>query len=628
MHLRRLTARLQLGNINMHRSSDGSVSDENNGNGDQHQRQDVNGGDSDSDDNTSIEISDNHSISDDSDGSDSDGPDSDQDSDSSGDDLQLPAGYMAFLSQHQNKLDGRVNKICDELRGAGSSLHQIQLVREFVRDDGVIKIACAMEEGCSSLCPNHNKSGRKSLEEEDNATLPRPLTCGCPGRYLRQIILSRCHIEDDGACALAHAISNICSPYLKALDLSSNNITGIGATCLANLCVLGSCDALGLGCGIQTMVLSSNPILSVGALAFANALMGRRSECGECHQRDDNDNAAGFCSLKNLHVSGCRLGDEDAMVLGRSLLPNSSDSRYYIRSKEVMLPNQQSDDVHSMLPSLPKTNALKLLNLHSNCITLEGMEYLYSTVCASSPDRAESDTAADDFHSHCLQSLYCQSNHTVELGVIVDYETRDYCHGVFFDQEEDAKLLVDIKNYEMMGTEPEVDIEQLKALMIQKLLLKQKMMHALSINRQCSAALDNASSSDESCCVHEHSLSDERRQRILCAAASKKITQLIEEKLRPSSLTLPRRQDEYGIYIEEDDFLGLHSISDGRPVVTTVGKEFTCFETNKFPLIFSWINAHFHYPTALAVVFDILCQNPDVCNYCSVPVDNKHHMCK
>jgi len=437
-----------------------------------------------------------------------------------------------------------------------------------------------------------------NIADRSRTTLPPLPPCHCASRHLREIILSRCHIGDEGACAIANAISNSCTSSLKTLDLSSNSITGMGASSLADCMV--TCYSLGStgnsGRNIETLVLSSNPIGTTGAFALANALGGERSEGGQNQKmmtdvasanRTEFDNSLGFCSLKNLHVSGCQLNDDDAVMLGNALLPQES----------------------SGLPSLPPTNKLILLNLHKNNITLKGMEFLYSVIHNKSPDPTKHRTANDSDLQH-LQSVYCQSNHIIELGVIVDYGTRDFNYGNFFDQEEDEELLVDIRNIEMSGMEPTERVEQLKLRMVEKLLLQKKMMHDMSINRQCALALKNI----DGCSQTPNSTSEKQQNQILRAAAWRKISQVLEEKLRPCPMVLPRRQDEYGKYLD-DDFLGISSLQYVVPMSSTIRHYFTALDLNLSPLLLSWMNNHLHSKEALAMVFDIVTSRPGVCDF-------------
>ena len=214
--------------------------------------------------------------------------------------------------------------------------------------------------------------------------------------------------------------------------------------------------------------------------------------------------------MKKLHVSGCRLKDDDAIALGTALLPDTG------------VPNE--------VPSLPKTHHLTLLNVHSNCITTRGMEHLYSIIMALGPD--------DDAESDGLQSLFCKSNHAVDLGVIVDYGTRDYHYGNFFDQEEDELLLAQMREYEMTGAEPN-NIEELKAQMVQKLSLLHKMMDALHENRQCIVAVRK----EEAASTNVPQTLTEECQRILCAGARKKIALLPARpaQRRPGTVRSPCR---------------------------------------------------------------------------------------
>lgn len=561
--------------------------------------------------------------------SDTDGSESNDD----GAGLDLHPGLLAFLSRQQDSVDHELSAVSDRLRGGGGdsnySMHsppllRINLVRKYIYDNGAIQIARAMEEGCAG-CSHHNVSRSSNAQESiggSNAneiagithdTLPIISSpCQCPSQHLREIILSRCHIGDDGACTLAHALSNSFTPSLKTLDLSSNNITGVAVACLANCLVagdLGSCG--GFGSNIDTLVLSSNPILSMGANALANALKGRRSEC-LFHQKNLSDEASestmhssagGFCSLKKLHVSGCQLNDEDAIVLGSSLLPGHSHSEPKICDKD-------------------STNNLKLLNLHGNCITMKGMEFLYTVVHNSSSKPSNNNKIDGGSAQDCIQSLFSQSNHTIELGVIADYGTRDYNYGHFFDQEEDEQILADMKQYEIIGTEP-FGIEQLKALMVEKWILKENMMHSLQINQHCSSALEHvsASSPDEMNTMPNLSHDEQgKRKQILWAGARKKIAHLLEEMLHPSPISLPRRQDEYGKYIDNNN--RPHVSQCVRPVAPTIGKHFTKYNSNVIPQILCWINHHFHHPTALAMAFDILRDNPDICGFHSLLFDS------
>jgi len=590
--------------------------------------------------------------------------DSDSDDSDDGADLNLPSGYLAFLSGKKNSVDAQLSAIANQLRGNDCNdgrasllappLFEINFVREFIYDRGAILIAAAMEEGSprnrdrdgsssapqSSVAIKNVANDSSGTNDCSSALPPTPSPpSGCPSQHLRGIVLSRCHIGDDGACAIAHALSSSCTTSLKTLDLSSNNITGIGVTCLANCMVartitaLGSCG--GYGCNVETLVLSSNPILTVGAFALANALGGQRSECplhhgrvadGELSASSTLTNAApGFCSLKHLHVSGCQLNDDDAILLGNRLVPRCSHS-------QQMEISTDDDIIDADLPSLPPTNNLMFLNLHGNRITMRGMEFLYSVIHNSSPNpTTENRTADDGSDLHCLQSLYCRSNHTIELGIIVDYGTRDYNYGNFFDQEEDEQLLTNIRTYEITGSSESnnFDMDKLRILMMRKWLLKEKMMRDLRINRQCALALENLSVTAMKSSSGEPTARmqpNEARQKILRVAGWEKIAQVLEEQICPFSITLPRRQDEYGKYIEGDDFLGLVDLLCGGSMCTSFGSRVTGLDLKVFPFLFSWLNQHGRYPSALAIVFDVISANLDVCGFhsgdtCKAPAD-------
>jgi len=600
---------------------------------------------------------------------------SDSDDSEDGADLNLPPGYLAFLSGKKNIVDDQLSAIANQLRGndyndgrasrLAPPLFEINFVREFIYDRGAILIAAAIEEGSprnrdrdgsSSALQNSiaikNDVNDSSGTNDSRSALPSPPR-RCPSQHLREIVLSRCHIGDDGACAIAHAISSSCTSSLKTLDLSSNNITGIGVTCLANCMVARSSTALGscggYGCNVETLVLSSNPILTVGAFALANALGGQRSDPLHHGRMADRELSAsstptnvapGFCSLKHLHVSGCQLNDDDAILFGNALAPRCLHSQQMeVNERGADSPQSVGTDddeiIDVNLPSLPPTNNLIFLNLHGNHITMRGMEFLYSVIHNSSPNPTTENSTADDYSDlHCLQSLYCRSNHTIELGIIVDYGTRDYNYGNFFDQEEDEQLLTNIRTYEMTGT-PEsnnVDIDQLRILMMRKWLLKEKMMRDLCINRQCALALENVSVVTIQPSSGEPTVSmqpKEARQQILRVAGWEKIAQVLEEQLRPRSITLPRRQDEYGKYIEGDDFLGLVDLLCGGTMCTSFGSRVTSLDLNVFPFLFSWLNQHGRCPSALAIVFDVISSNPDVCGFhsadmCKAPAYGSH----
>ena len=318
-------------------------------------------------------------------------------------------------------------------------------------------------------------------------------------------------------------------------------------------------------------------------MALANALKGKYSN----YQSKEEESTAGFCSLKQLHMSGCQLNDDDAMVLGNALLPHCSQSE----------------------PTLPTTNSLVLLNLHRNCITINGMELLYSVIHNSSPQNGTD----DDSELHPIQSLYCQSNHTIELGVIVDYGTCDY--GNFFDQAEDEQLLLNMRTYEMTGSVPStLDVDDMKQLMVKKLMLKDKMMNALEINRQCTMALENVSKTSDEATLLE--TSQQTPQQILCAAARSKVTTLLEEKLYPNAVTLPRRQD----LDNEQDILDINNL---QPKCTKVGEQFRSLDLNVFPQLLGFINRHIHPLKAMAIVFYILRESPDVCSFNSVSIGKR-----
>ena len=80
------------------------------------------------------------------------------------------------------------------------------------------------------------------------------------------------------------------------------------------------------------------------------------------------------------------------------------------------------------------------LDLNRNRITTRGMEFLYSVIhqYGGGGSQFSSDSDSTNYNSmHSMQSLYCQSNHTIDLGLTVDYGMRDFNYGIFFDQEED-----------------------------------------------------------------------------------------------------------------------------------------------------------------------------------------------
>ena len=501
-------------------------------------------------------------------------------------DLDLPPGFYEFLSTQQNNVDDKLTTIANQLRGK-QPVFAIRLVRKFVYDRGATLIASAIEDGYNS-CPNHH------LNDDNNTEISMSTRCVSistpPNSHLREIILSRCHIGDDGTCSLAHAISNT-RLSLKTLDLSSNDITGVGVTCLAN-CVVTAQREGERSSRIDTLVLSSNFISSDGVAALANALKGEytkypsKEEESTEEEEETIQKSVGFCSLKQLHISGCQLNDDDAMVLGNALLPCS-----------------QSE------PALPTTNGLVLLNLHRNGITIKGMEFLYSVIHNWSSPQNET----DDDCLHPIQSLYCQSNHAIELGVIVDYGTRDHNYGTFFYQDEDEQLLMNMKYYEMTGIVPStINVDEMKQLMVKKLMLKEKMMNALEINRQCAMAFDEAKSLE--------TLQQTPRQ-ILCTAARSKITHALQEKLQPSTVTLPRRQDEYGKFLDnEKDILDVNNL---KPKCSTIGEQFSSLDLNVFPQLLGFINRHIQPPKALAMVFDILRESPDVCSFHSVSIGTK-----
>ena len=513
-------------------------------------------------------------------------------------DLDLPPGFYEFLSAQQNNVDDKLTTIANQLRGK-QTVFAIRLVRKFVYDSGATLIASAIEDGYNS-CSNHR------LNDDNNTAISMSTRCvsistpcRCPTSQLREIILSRCHIGDDGTCSLAHAISNTCL-FLKTLDLSSNDITGVGVTCLAN-CVVTAQREGERSSRIDTLVLSSNSISSDGVAALANALKGEYSKYPINEEESTEEDApsiqksVGFCSLKQLHLSGCQLNDEDAMVLGNALLPHCPQSE----------------------PALSTTDGLVLLNLHRNRITINGMEFLYSVIHNWSSPQNETD---GDSNLHPTQSLYCQSNHTIELGVIVDYGTRDHNYGNFFDQAEDEQLLLNMRNYEMTGTVPSTaNVDEMKQLMVKKIILKEKMMNALEINRQCAMVLQNFSKTSNDAKSLE--TLQQTPQEILCTAARSKITHALEEKLQPSTVTLPRRQDEHGKFLDnEKDILDVNNL---KPKCSTVGEQFSSLDLNVFPQLLGFINRHIQPPKALAMVFDILRESPDVCSFHSLSIGKR-----
>ncbi len=191
----------------------------------------------------------------------------------------------------------------------------------------------------------------------------------------------------------------------------------------------------------------------------------------------------------------------------------------------------------------------------------------------------------------------------------MDYGTRDYHYGTFFDQREDEQLLLTMREYEMQGVVPDdADIDHLKALMRQKLVLKDRMMHDLRINQQCASAMKNLC---EPAAFDDNQKNGEKRQQILCAGASKKIAHELEQKMHPRPITLPRRQDEYGKWVDDYDLLSLSQMHPKSPAA--IGKLFTGLELIAlFPLVLSWIGRHIRHQEAVAMVFDILQENPDV----------------
>ena len=618
---------------------------------------------------------------------DSDSEESDSESGLSDEDLEnLPSGYLEFLSCQQDDVDDELSIISDQLRGVNRSerrlgvggdrtnsssapLTEIHFVRENIHDKGAVRVAHAMAEGQASCPLNYSRASSHSLQvfgssgDEDcmddttggmGRPSPPPLPCLCPSRNLTEITLSQCHIGDEGASAIASALSSSCNTLsLKTLDLSSNDITGVGVTNLAKCTVMSSCESVGStrgtltarplppGCSIDTLVLSVNRIGSVGVLALASALQGYHySGCNQQPQQQECDttqSTLGCCSLKTLQLCGCQLNDDDAIVLGESLLPHQQYSK-----SSSQLSSLVGDD--AALPSMPPRNGLMHLDLNRNRITTRGMEFLYSVIHQNGGGGSQctGDSDYTNYNSmHSMQSLYCQSNHTIELGLTVDYGTRDYNFGIFFDQEEDEQLLKKLRQCEVASRSESTtttlahNVEHLKHLMMRKWMLKEKIMKDLLINKQCLSAIEKMTPSTTATkkCTKGTSLAlstiyedakpvpnreKEQRKRILWAAAQTKVTQEIQTMVRLTPIALPRRQDDSGERIDNDDYLGLKELMDEENsgvTSTSIGECFHGIDLNVFPRNFAWMNQRFDRPTALAIVFDSLRNNADLCGF-------------
>mmetsp|Transcript_20544 Transcript_20544/g.43131 ORF Transcript_20544/g.43131 Transcript_20544/m.43131 type:complete len:213 (-) Transcript_20544:4-642(-) len=76
---------------------------------------------------------------------------SDSDSDD-GSEMELPSGFLEFLSNKKNHVDDQLSTMADKIHGDGTPLLQIKVVREFIYDQGAMTIANALLE-TSSSCP-------------------------------------------------------------------------------------------------------------------------------------------------------------------------------------------------------------------------------------------------------------------------------------------------------------------------------------------------------------------------------------------------------------------------------------------------------------------------------------------
>mmetsp|Transcript_18139 Transcript_18139/g.36758 ORF Transcript_18139/g.36758 Transcript_18139/m.36758 type:complete len:722 (-) Transcript_18139:72-2237(-) len=599
--------------------------------------------------------------------------------------MVIHPGFLEFLSRQRSNSIHRLNSIVQQLRGSqmhsnrryyfgdendnraeayhreiendefstpSLPLSQIRLIRDHIRDEGIVRIADAMEEGCS-CCPYsnqnnccHNNDDKKLIAPTCNPKSLLWMPCSCPTRYLSEINLSMSHIGDLGACSLAHAISKACLPSLHSVDVSSNNITGIGVICLANcsLSFSGVYDkeTRSNRARIQTLCLSSNKIGSLGASALANALCGYRSKCWfsskdkemvekNATTLDFDDSPAsiavngprGFCNLKSISLSQCRLNDYDATLLGEALLPYRDDAPIQFGMNGQPPGAAWKQKTHAMetktehsLPSLPQSHSLENLHLYGNLITLTGMEFLHSVIhsCGLTP-------GFDD-----LQSLFSRSNHTIDIGVVIDNGMQDDHIGPFFNQEEDNELMSRIRDIYLVErlrsdasatTPPENQIaiaadkdgcnsKELQELMIKKLTLKDSIARDLAINTQCAQHVSLSRISPFQRSPFHFDNAGRISSRILGAAAREKIAHVLKDALCHNNLG-----KQLQIHRVDEGFEA-HFCSQ-RVSSFSIAQIFSDADDTLFPHAISWTQRYCS-SSSFAMTFEILRTNPDLCS--------------
>lgn len=391
---------------------------------------------------------------------------------------------------------------------------------------------------------------------------------------------SRCHLSDLGASALGKAL-NSCHLSLGVLDLSANHISDRGAIALSNCCVdLGMASQ---GCTVESLVLSSNPSIGSAAVAaFARALQGRTTAVDETNVR------AGHCSLKSLHLSGCSLIDDDAMTLGASLVPGSEE---------------HASPKYS--PSLTTTNRLELLNLHQNHLTLKGLSFLYSIVSCDGSGDSTGESQSSLLPLKQMQTLYSRSNHTVDFGIIVDYGTRDYNYGPLFDQKDDDEMLKRMRNHDYNVDEQDclscVIHDHDRIQLLRKMELKDKFCRTLEINRRCMRAINDISTIDPL----EQSLA------LLRQAANEKVIRFLQN-LQKKDIDIPRRQDEYGKFIDDCELKALFLSRTRNDRENLGGHAPQVYASVLFPEVMGWLNVNLPGATAFSISNEVLRGNPEI----------------
>lgn len=632
-------------------------------------------------------------------GATSDSSEDESSGDGNGEDegMVIHPGFLEFLSRQRSNSIHRLNSIVQQLRGSpiqsskrnyfgeendnraegyhseiendefstpSLPLCRIRLIRDHIRDEGIVRIADAMEEGCS-CCPYNsqnnccdNNDDKKMIAPTCNPKNLLWMPCSCPTRYLSEINLSMSHIGDLGACSLAHAISKACLPSLHSVDVSSNNITGIGVICLANCSIsfngVYNKETRSNRARIQTLCLSSNNIGSLGASALANALCGYRSKCRFTSEEEEmvEKNATtldfdgspasiavngprGFCHLKSISLSQCRLNDYDATVLGEALLPYRDDAPIQFgmngrppgaawkQRKHATETKTEDFPIEHSFPSLPQSHSLENLHLYGNLITLTGMEFLHSVIhsCGLTPGFED------------LQSLFSRSNHTIDIGVVIDNGMQDDHIGPFFNQEEDNELMSRIRDIYLVKrlrsdasatTPPEnqtslasdedgCNPQELQELMIKKLTLKDSIARDLAINTQCAQHVSLSRISPFQRSPSHFDNAGRISSRILGAAAREKIVHVLKDALCHNKLGKQlqiHRVDSN----RNDDGEGFEAHFCSQRVSSfSIAQIFSEIDDTLFPYAISW-TLRYCSSSSFAMTYEILRTNPDLCS--------------